>query len=188
MDWAAAQETLQQVVAAAAGLPASVVTWGGTPERNGWCDPNGATIALTVRRLESVIGEERRVMYLPGPPAARVVTLCGNRLLQVQAKVEAQDQRPAHDSVAIASRLRTLIRSRVHARCLRAVGLGVADILPTVHADYTDAQRRVVSVAIVELRLNAADNLIDTLDAAPWIERVGITPRAPIDHPAIEVS
>lgn len=84
-----------------------------------------------------------------------VPTVLGDRVLVLQVGVETIDHRPGYSASVLAQRLVDRAHAPSADAALEVLNLGLADVGAPQRADY-EADRRMVSRAVVELRFNAS--------------------------------
>ena len=179
MIFAAIREALRLAVVSALDVPDTDVYWKGTNAANSWhsWDPAAGRPPVRVElRLQLVQAsgiDEVRQHYDSGS-GMRTEELCGNRELTVSVRIESESQADGEDAVGqLASYLRTRLRRPTILAALQAAGLGLADILPTVTADYVD-QDRDLSVSVTDLLVLAAESDKAAPTGTGWIEKVAV--------------
>jgi len=175
MNWPVMRPALAAAVRAATGLPANNVVWKGTKEEAGW-SPGGIVAKLSVSNIRSVGNDEERRVKYDAQTNTRTLTLSGARQFSFTVRIELQDESDTALRDVYADRMRVRVWRESVAKPLRAAGISVADIRPTVSVDGIRAQNRVLSVAVIEFLMNAAENDVDTTPgSAEWIAEVKST-------------
>lgn len=166
VNTATVQDALRQAVVSATGLTSGDVVKGGSAEASGWRGTARAYVTFLTSGRHG--RDERRRDFTA--PATRAVTHVGNRLITVTVRFESDAQSPGADAHHYADRLTTRIDRKSVRAALKAVKVSVLEVLPAITRDY-QVKDRMVSVAIVELRVLAASiDVDDTADAATWID------------------
>lgn len=181
MNYATIQEAIRVAVRDALGFsdmndsgrPSHAVVWERSKEAGTYRPALRADLLL--RAPVGVGTDETRFEY-DGGSDQNVPSQTGIRMLPVQIKIESDTQAPgAEESVGgLGGRLRTrLYRSGVLA-ALRAAGVALNSIGPTIEREYK-RDSRLISVSITEVLFSAAENDTDTsTGAGDYIARVNV--------------
>lgn len=175
MDYAAAQSALKTLVTSVLGWtsPTDPVVFENEPRprHNGriailsWV--SGVGVGVDDLRWEDNGALAPDPNYVP--------TLAGDRMLALQVSVETLDQSPgAPHARAALEQFRTRIRRPSSLAALRAANLGMVDVGAVSQADYR-VDNRMISRALIELRLNATTFDRDDDGAIGTIESTDIT-------------
>lgn len=180
MDFPAIKAGLRTAVEYALGIETETrqVAWHGEPRAQVWASHPHVTLELLTVRALGV--DEDRLHYDP-VTGRNEVEHAGPRLIEVRVRIETDDQIAAEAIGSLAARLRARMRSgygRSYA-ALQAAGLGVAEIAPTVSADFTQDGRR-WSASITDLTLCAAESDLETVAETGPEADVGVVEAAVI--------
>lgn len=136
-------------------------------------------LLLEVTNIRMPPGEDDRLFEMVGAGDSAILAekLKGDRLITLNVRVESMDQSDALWAWATIERIRTrLDRLTSHAR-LRTVGLAFVRTMAAT-ALPAPRDRRILSIASMDVLLCAAFEDTDLSGALSWIERVEITGKA----------
>lgn len=171
MDWATMRPALLAVVQSATGLTdPGACAWKGSKDAVGRRPPVVANLSCSGAGGVGV--DEQRGVF-DGGTQMKDITISGSRTFSLTVRIETQEQTDSGIASVFADRLRARIRRDSVYSQLSAVGLAVADIVKTQTIDNVIVDGRVLSVAVVEILLNAAENdRDDSAGSGNWINRV----------------
>jgi hypothetical protein len=170
MNWDAIRNALKLAVQQQSGLTApGAVEWKDQSSSAGWRGPAVANMSHTGERT---IGcDEVRGTFNPGTQQKDILR-CGNRQFDFTVRFEIEDASNTAIAAGYASKLRTRLFRPYVGEQLRAAGISIVDVKPTVAFDFKQ-QDRMLSVAVVEITFNAAENdTDDSPGAGNWIQSV----------------
>lgn len=194
MNWQPALSAIRIAVSRAAGLrdvavPGTTrtlqrVSWRAT--RAGARTGSGPWVDLRIDGIVGVGRDETRYdeeVYAPtdpgydplDPTATRIVAKkCGQRRFRVQCYCRSESQEPHQTAQMVAETIRSGIVLPSIATYLSAAGVGFSHVQLTGTYDYVDADKRVVSEAIVDLVLLLGVTTRDDLPEASsdWVGHV----------------
>jgi len=160
VNWSAIRSGLIPVVAAITGIAdEDAVKWRGNSAAGTW--RRGTRVTMSCRSIRSIGRDEIR---LDGPDELfnMVATVCGNRQFTWSLLFESETDGASFTS---ADRFRAALRFQSTKDALRALGLAVADIEATQALEF-NSQGKSFSSAVVDVQINAAENLTDDNDGA----------------------
>lgn len=173
MNWVAIRPALVSVVQETTGLTqAGAVVWKGSPDAAGFRP--AVTADLSITGVQTIGCDEERRKFNP-TTQKQDVTRSGSRKVTMTVRFYTQD---GTDS-GIATTYADWLRVRAYRPSVKALliplNLTISDVGPTQTLDNVKIQNRVVSVAVVEVSLNATENDTDTsTGAGDWIQSASI--------------
>lgn len=165
MDWTAIKAGLKSLVAQVSGLSeAGVVEWSDSPESATWRPSPRVTLSA-----RSVVGRGQDGVRISSPDdnGDRTATLVGARSFTLVVKVESDDAVNA-DAKIYADRVRVRLKRKASLSALRGLGLAFVHVESTVDQELV-TQGRKLSVCVTDIRLNAAENDVDTTPGAAGV-------------------
>lgn len=175
--WQSIQDGLQAIVASAAGLPVTAVTW--RPLTGQW-NPQTHVRLQVLGGLRAIGVDERRQRYDAGEDAL-LERIYGNRAIPISIRVETQDQDLVDSAYALADKIRTsLRRTSIQSRLRSEACLALSRMEAVRVEDYTDSHTRQRSLAILDVTFLTQVSSEDSTDLG-YIERV--YPTGEIENP-----
>ena len=163
MDLATIEPGLCAWVASLTGIAAALVTFENAPRPQG--APGGVAllswVSMPAKDTPGVLWDYEDQGVDGDALNEMTPTVLGDRVLVLQVGVESQDHRPGYSSSALARRISDRSHAPSSDAALEALNLGLADVGAPQRADYP-FDGRMVSRAVVEVRLNASFAFNDT--------------------------
>lgn len=163
MDWATLQPALRSAVSNALGITTI------------WADQNAPRPAYPFAVLsivaEAPVGVDE-VRYSDGDAGGGKLsaTVNGLRTFTLSCRVHTLSQQPTASARYYAGLWRLALRKPSVRAALRAAGMAVVEVLALQTLPTQTAEEQLVSGALIDVRLSAAESASDT--AEDWIERV----------------
>jgi hypothetical protein len=157
VDLSAIEPGLCAWVAARTGITASLVTFenAARPQFTTGGRALLSWVSMTAKDTPGVVWDYESQGAEGDALDEMVPTVLGDRVLVLQVGVETIDHRPGYSASVLAQRLVDRAHAPSADAALEVLNLGLADVGAPQRADY-EADRRMVSRAVVELRFNAS--------------------------------
>lgn len=155
------------------GRPSLAIVWRDTHEAGAYRPDVRAD--LSTRSIAALGSDEERYEF-DEDEDTNTPTLCGNRMIPVQLRIESPYQTPGTTLGAEALGARFLVRIGRQSilAALRVAGVALNSIGLVVNTDYTRDGRR-LAVYICEVLFSAAENDLDTTpEAGDYVARVTV--------------
>lgn len=161
MNWSTTKSGLSSLITTITGLPTA---WSGTSQSNNWFGKSHCLLSLSSPQTVGVDEVVYSDVTDPDPGQELLPTVIGRRTYTFRVRVEVDDQRAANDAQYYTEILRTAMRAPSVGQTLLGLELGFAGVLgeTTVPLFF---ERRNISVAEIDIRLNAASTFADTYAA-----------------------
>jgi hypothetical protein len=180
VNFATIRAALKVAAIAASGLSSTgAVEWKGTAASSAYrplirCD-------MSLRSIRGVGNDEVRREY-DADTDALVLTVCGNRAATWTLRFETQDGSDSGIAMTYAMRAMARLQRPTVLETLRESGVAVANFQAVQTFDNVKLQDRVISVAVLDVNLNLAENDTDDASDSDFIESAQIDGDT-IDHP-----
>ncbi len=183
MTWATTKEACRLAIAAAlklqdytgaSGVVGSVhkVEWSNKASATRYLTSGSAWADLHFHGVTAEGTDEIRYETIVGatPALTRVVpTYCGRRTFYVSVQVGVDDQEDDVNAMTLAGLLRTRLRRNEILAILHDAEVGLVSIGPAMDADYRDADGRMVSNVIVEIKFACIESDTDSTESGDYI-------------------
>lgn len=168
MNFATLQAAMKAAIVSASGIASTRVRWAHESAAATWIAYPCAVLQLKHPRA---VGVDQIVYTYDGGEDTLYPTHEGPREMLLEVKIETDTQVPGSDVMQIASDLVTRIRRESVRSAMLTAGLALATIEPVVYAGYR-SDDRMLSAAVVEMRLLAAETDRDSLSTGDYITDV----------------
>ena len=179
MNLGAIQEALRLAVGIALGQPDvgryQAVVWGDTKQSSSWNQPGAARVRLT-KHDGATQGQDGVFLDADGKPV-----VSGPRNFWVSVRIEKEQQTVGLDAEALAGKLIAGLRFPRVSKLLDAADVSISTVRPPVNSSYPKDDRR-VSVAIVDLVCQSAENLTDTAETVGTFNTIQVGPSSDSDN------
>ncbi len=182
MTWPATKEAVRLAVASCLSLPDYLgadglttihqVEWENKRSANRMVGSIWTDLSLTSVQVHGQ-DEARRVDVTVGSMPEVATSYGGNRLMSVTVRICSDSQEDADEAVGeLAERLRLRFRQPASQAILQPAGVALVGFGSTFEADYRDQNGRIVSCAIIELRLSSVALYTDLGTVGEYVESV----------------